>query len=79
MVETTGARRFGIALLGLVIGALAGFILHEIVGVIMLSVIGSVDSIGLSMLLAYLTPATAIAGLLIALRIDTVRRRGGSR
>lgn len=78
MMETTSARRFGIAVLGLLIGALAGFILHEVVGVIVLSVTGSLESMGLNMLLAYLTPASAIAGLLLALRIDTVRRRRGT-
>lgn len=74
MANTIGARRFGIAMLGLVVGAVAGFILHEVVAVVVLSITGSLDSIGFGMVVAYLTPTAAIAGLLVALRIDTARR-----
>ena len=74
-------RKFGIAILGLLGGALGGLLLTEIIARIALGVSGgSVDRafpLPLALLLGYLTPILAVVGIVVALSLDSRSRRAG--
>ncbi len=65
-------RWLGIAILGLFSGLLIGFVAHEIIARIAISGTGQFpDSLPLALLVGYLTPALGIAGVVVALVIDS--------
>ncbi len=72
-------RRFGIAILGLLGGALVGLLLTEIIARIALGLSGGlVDSafpLPLALLLGYLTPVLAVVGIVVAIGLDGRSRR----
>lgn len=74
------ARRFGVALVGLLVGAAIGLGLEKVIGMVVVAATGgsSVTLIGLGLLLSYLIPVLAVVGLLCALRMDANHHlRGG--
>jgi hypothetical protein len=83
MTETTTARQFRTALIGLVIGVAVGFAVQKGLGVAIVAIIGGSLSttVASGLLLEWLPPVCAVAGVLLALRIDSKRRRdaGGRR
>lgn len=72
-------RKFGIALLGLLAGVLVGFLLTEVIARIVLGISGGmIDDafpVPVALLLGYLTPMLAVAGIFVALGIDGRSRR----
>lgn len=74
-------RKLGIAILGLFIGLLVGFVTHEIIAGIAISGTGQFpDSLALALLVGYLTPVLGIVGVVAALLIDgRIASRAGHR
>ncbi len=72
-------RALGVSVLGLFCGLFVGFLTTEVIAVIALGSDGQLpDSMPLTLLLGYLTPVFAIAGIVVALLVDSrIRRRGG--
>jgi hypothetical protein len=71
-------RRLGVAVLGLLGGLLTGFVLTETVAVIVVFGVGDgqlPDSLLVVLLLRSLTPVMAIAGVVLALAVDSRTRR----
>lgn len=75
MTETTSGRRFGVALIGLFVG----FGLHKALGVAVIALVGGSlpATVASGLLLEVLLPGFAIAGVLLALWLDTKRRHVG--
>ncbi|MEJ3654393.1 DUF5957 family protein [Actinomycetes bacterium KLBMP 9759] len=68
-------RMLGIAVLGLFSGLLLGFFLTEVVAVAAGAASGRLpDAPWLLLLLGWLTPGCAVAGVLVAITIDRKRR-----
>lgn len=78
MCESTPGRRIGVALLGLVCGGVAGFVIHELVARIVLAVNDGLlpDSLALALLLGYVTPVLAVVGLFTAVGMERRRCHG---
>ena len=71
-------RRFGVAALGLLGGVVVGFLLTEAVAITAVFGIGGgqlPDSVWLVLLLRSITPALALAGVVVALVVDGKTRR----
>jgi hypothetical protein len=70
-------RRFGVAALGLLGGVVVGFLLTEAVAITAVFGIGGQlpDSVWLVLLLRSITPALALAGVVVALVVDGRTRR----
>lgn len=68
-------RKFGVAVLGLLVGIVAGFILTEVIAVIALGSFGAALPMPLAMLLGFITPVLAVVGIFVALGIDSRTRR----
>jgi hypothetical protein len=66
-------RRFGVAVLGLLCGVVVGFLLTEAIAITAVFGIGGgqlPDSMLLALLLRSITPALALAGVVVALVVD---------
>lgn len=72
-------RKFGIGLLGLFVGFLVGFIVQDVLARVLLDDGAFPDSLPLALLVGFLVPALAAAGVVVALAIDKRRRRHRSR
>lgn len=68
-------RKLGIGLLGLLGGLLAGLIVHDVLARILLDDGRFPDSLPVALLIGFLTPTFAIAGVVLALVVDNRRTR----
>lgn len=71
-------RKLGIAVLGLLVGPLAGFLITEVIATVVVLGVGDgqvPDSLLLTALLGSLTPFMSVVGVLVALVIHGGRRR----